>query len=506
MDADKTKSVLTTKIALEGTTEIMREGATCCVSAGEGATSCVLAGEGATSCESAGEGATSCESAEGAAAIAAPLRKKAGDRDRLRDRLRDQFLNSVDIPGIANLVLGYLSPADQIETACVSRTFRRALPATLRTILPGILSAGHSLQDFITMLEPRAAPQRAQGCPWRARHTNEEVGPARAQLVWSLAAHACDIAGMRFSGASIQLPTPRHQSRPICGPRWLQGVGSGPFELLLSDRQGCCDRSPSLDACIRYVHDCDRHGVIHGYAVRVGSAESALLVRLGGRFAQARSAYVILVKTEEGLFLTILQVAPDGDLIECTGVLQIREIAPEPEESALEPEGGALESDGSPERPSPLWPPRVCRRQFTAVALSRRTLVGDMRKCVGICAYALVLAVMRAVYSGPLRCRAYTYTFFPATTARPDTLHTLVCRSPQLVETPGAVASPDARPDARPVLDGGPDPLGAIAAFDVEGLPDYGSPPAGRQSEAAAMELFVHICDALAHDFAAHEP
>ena len=392
------------------------------------------------------------------------------------------FDKYVNIPGIAGIVLGYLSPAEQLEAGRIGLTFYQALRWALPPMVRRVLGAGHPLDDFMAMLRPRVAPvtgRPALGEPLYEYDPDDEVGPARAQLAWSLAAHLCDIAGIRFTGASILLPTARHQVRPICGPRWLLQVSHrGPFELLLSGRPGKCDRSLSLDDCIRYVYDGDRHGVIHGYAVPVGGADSALLARLGGRFAQALPARVVLVKTEEGLFLVVLQVPPGGALIECTGVVQIREATPEPEES---PEGA---------------PPWRRRRQFVAAALSRRALVGDKQKCVGICAYALALSVMRSVYSGPLRCRAYAYTCLPAKSKGPDTLYTLVCQEPQLVETPGG-----ASPNPRPVLDGGADPFGAAVEFDDGGLPECKS-PTSQQPEAAAVDVFVRICEALAHNFA----
>jgi hypothetical protein len=292
-----------------------------------------------------------------------------------------------------------------------------------------------------------------------------------------------------------------------------------------------CVKSTSLYNCIEHVYGLDRLGVIHGYAVPAGGGDSTLLAQIGGRFAPSKDAYVILVKTENGLFLTILQRTLNH-LIECTGVVRIEESAPAAmqfeesvpaavriEESV--PAAVRIEESAPAAVRIEESAPAAVRMAFTATVCSLRALVED-RLRVNPCAYALVLLMMRGVgYRGPLTCRAstppaYTLPAPPYEIQWDDEIYTLEHQEPEL-NSPreGAAPVPIPVPD-------GINAFGNDPAFDDTVYPsihDMGNPvyvaaacgnPAYASAIARADSAFgtwlVHTNPAFAASLARADP
>lgn len=392
--------------------------------------------------------------------------------------------NSVVIPGFAATVLRWLHPRDQLPFPYIKGMFEEASPLAqqarrlAREECQGDLAAGLPLLKLYHKLAPNSA------CGWLSRLHSEdadaapadaepedEAKPSPAQLVWALAAQMQSEYELTRRPTSVCVCIPGDAPEIdefylFCDSAWLSRKRPGPFELIILKYQqwsAPCDKSQSLRDCIQYVYDLDRHGVIHGYAVPAGGGDSTLLAQVGGCFAPKKDAYVFLVKTDGCLFLIILQVA--FTIIECTGVVRIEKSAP---------------------------------AAFTATACSLWALVGDSKLRINVCAYALVLLMMRGTgYRGPLKCRASTRPAYttPARTwgagaGRRDKMCTLVYQEPELESPRGEAA-------AAPVpVPNNINAFGDVTEYDVEGPypsirdmanPAYVTAACGNPAHAAAL-------------------
>lgn len=401
------------------------------------------------------------------------------------------------------LILSFLPPGGVLTARACSKALWWGAPGAIRATLGRVCGAGAdlaALMGHVSRVEVSRRPRRP--------NYNGDNEPVEAHtLVYAHCELAMAVAGLQNSHLPIDILM-RVESTigPSLGAGQLARAPDGPFDLVMRPRSGVSLKIATLEGFfaqlrlrLRTEQNC-----VYGYAVGVESADAAYLRSIGGQFNPANRAYVFGLISRGRILVQILQIRPDGVLIETTGLL----VATEAVEAAATTSTAATSTSAAVATSTAVpWPlkasvicPELCRPlesigwhpgYYAPPQLplrwrreSRSGLVGPIGMVPLV--HCNPLHLIRSVciclgVENPIVCCAFPYEQFRMGTHLPPARVVVVTNL--LPDVPSPVAPTGAAAPLAPAGDAAPDEV--VVEFSDSPLATYSSPTATDTSAAA---------------------
>jgi hypothetical protein len=242
--------------------------------------------------------------------------------------------NVLEIPGLAMDVLRFLTVGETFVVRSCSKFFLKGVSFFLQMFLLGLFSKVNDLPALIQDMMPISYHSK------KFQYVSEEVLPDKRTLIYSWIELAILISGRSYQGSiCFSMDIDNYSNFPIPGAEFLQSIpqGAGSFELSTHRRSDVCIKSRTLCYFLAMVYLQNRQLCIHGFAVESGSVDASYLFDIGGLFNPDKRAYVFALRSDDSLYVQILQVQSNGIYVELVCLLKGSDIKTNQRQIVSEP-------------------------------------------------------------------------------------------------------------------------------------------------------------------------
>lgn len=326
------------------------------------------------------------------------------------------FKDVARIPGLFDCILVFLPVGQIVKSRSVCSFFLERVPRALQMVLPTLFSRVNDLSTLIQNVIPLHTLHK------KVYPADDEELPGNNTNIYSWIELAFFISGRQCSGSiSISMQNDSVSNFSIPSARFLQSKDAGSFELTTTQRTSVCIKSSTFYDFLAMVYLQNRQLCIHGFAVGIGSNDAYYLTSLGGLFDLTKRAYVLVLRSDNSLYVQVLQVQSNDVNVELVCLLQaslfVEAAVSEPTVSQVAEPHVAEPAVSASSSLLLKW------QRLSHMELLLSKPYGKVLQLVHPNSHHLALSVYKCIgIDGPITCRVFSYSCFPRTVPLPNVI------------------------------------------------------------------------------------